>query len=264
MIKTIIFDIDNTMYSFRTGNQAGMAALCAYAEEQFGITEGEFLDTFKKGKKLAEDRVGADTAAIHNRLIRMQVILELMGKPLFPHALNLYHCYWDTLLASARPEPGLLEAMEALKAAGLTLGVGTDMTAYIQYKKLVRLGAAPYIDFITTSEEVGAEKPNPRLFLECVRKAGVPAGECLFIGDSLAKDVRGAMEAGLQAFLYAPGSAREGTGGETALTAGALALAPAVAAGALAPAPAVPSGVTALASFYDLPRLVREMNAANQ
>ena len=82
MIKTIIFDIDNTMYSFRTGNQAGMAALCAYAEEQFGITEGEFLDTFKKGKKLAEDRVGADTAAIHNRLIRMQVILELESVPL--------------------------------------------------------------------------------------------------------------------------------------------------------------------------------------
>ena len=71
------------------------------------------------------------------------------------------------------------------------------------------------------------------------------------------------MDAGLQAFLYAPGSAREGTGGETALTAGALALAPAVAAGALAPAPAVPSGVTALTSFYDLPGLVRDMNAAN-
>ena len=115
MIKTIIFDIDNTMYSFKTGNQAGMAALCAYAKEQFGITEGEFLDKFKKGKKLAEDRVGTDTAAIHNRLIRMQVILELMGKPLFPHTLNLYHCYWDALLASAKPEPGLLEAMEALK-----------------------------------------------------------------------------------------------------------------------------------------------------
>ena len=295
MIKTIIFDIDNTMYSFKTGNQAGMAALCAYAKEQFGITEGEFLDKFKKGKKLAEDRVGTDTAAIHNRLIRIQVILELMGKPLFPHALNLYHCYWDALLASAKPEPGLLEAMEALKAAGLTLGVGTDMTAYIQYKKLERLGAAPYIDFITTSEEVGAEKPSPRLFLECVRKAGVPAGECLFIGDSLAKDVRGAIGAGMLAFLYAPGSARKGTGGETvpaagalapalavaagalapapavaagalapAVAAGALAPALAVAAGALAPAPAVPAGVTALTSFYDLPKLVREMNAPNR
>ena len=170
-------------------------------------------------------------------------------------------------------------------------------SAYIQYKKLERLGAAPYIDFITTSEEVGAEKPNPRLFLECVRKAGVPAGECLFIGDSLAKDVRGAMDAGLQAFLYAPGSAREGTGGETVPVAGALAPAPAVpagalapalavaagalspapavaagalapalavAAGALAPAPAVPAGVTALTSFYDLPKLVREMNAPNR
>ena len=297
MIKTIIFDIDNTMYSFKTGNQAGMAALCAYAKEQFGIAEGEFLDKFKKGKKLAEDRVGTDTAAIHNRLIRMQVILELMGKPLFPHALNLYHCYWDALLASAKPEPGLLDAMKALKAAGLTLGVGTDMTAYIQYKKLERLGAAPYIDFITTSEEVGAEKPNPRLFLECARKAGVPAGECLFIGDSLAKDVRGAIGAGMLAFLYAPGIAREGTGGETVPAAGALAPAPAVAAGALAPAlavvagavapapavaagalapvlavaagalapaPAVPAGVTALTSFYDLPKLVREMNAPNR
>ena len=87
--------------------------------------------------------------------------------------------------------------------------------------------------------------------------------------------MRGAIGAGLQAFLYAPGSARKGTGGETVPAAGALAPAPAVAAGALAPAlavaagalaqaPAVPAGVTALTSFYDLPKLVREMNAQNR
>lgn len=118
MIKTIIFDIDNTMYSFKTGNQAGMAALCAYAKEQFGITEGEFLDKFKKGKKLAEDRVGTDTAAIHNRLIRMQVILELMGKPLFPHALNLYHCYWTHCLRRPNQSRGFWRPWRRLRPPG--------------------------------------------------------------------------------------------------------------------------------------------------
>lgn len=37
------------------------------------------------------------------------------------------------------------------------------MTAYIQYKKLESLGAAPYIDFMVSSEEAGVEKPHPHL-----------------------------------------------------------------------------------------------------
>ena len=37
-----------------------------------------------------------------------------------------------------------------------------------------------------------------------MKKAGCPAKECLFVGDSLKKDVQGAVDAGLQAVWYCP------------------------------------------------------------
>ena len=78
------------------------------------------------------------------------------------------------------------------------------MTAYIQYKKLEKLGVLKYLDFIVTSEEAGEEKPTPRFFELCVKKAGCKPEECVFIGDSLKKDVQGAADAGLAAVWYDP------------------------------------------------------------
>lgn len=106
-------------------------------------------------------RIGSDTAAIHNRLLRIQCMLELMKQPLFPHAFNMYHTYWDTLIQRSQPSKGAVDFIKELKKRGIRIGIGTDMTAYIQYKKLEALGVAPYVDFIVTSEEAGVEKPHP-------------------------------------------------------------------------------------------------------
>ena len=38
MIKTVIFDIDNTLYSYDKNHVYGMEALAAYCETAFGIT----------------------------------------------------------------------------------------------------------------------------------------------------------------------------------------------------------------------------------
>lgn len=92
--------------------------------------------------------------------------------------------------------------MQKLKERGIRIGIGTDMTAHIQYRRLEFLNLSPYIDFIVTSEEAGVEKPTPHLFELCVEKAGVPAGECAFIGDNLTKDVKGAWDNGLKGICY--------------------------------------------------------------
>ena len=76
------------------------------------------------------------------------------------------------------------------------------MTAYVQYKKLSALGLYSYIDFIVTSEEAGAEKPDSHLFDICVEKAGFSANKCAFIGDSLKKDVEGSAKCGLKGIWY--------------------------------------------------------------
>ena len=202
MIKAVIFDIDNTLYSYDDNHVHGMKALADYCKKELGISEEEMHSCYRKAARIMSDRIGTDTAAIHNRLIRTQCMLELMNKPLFPHARNMYHAYWDTLIHHSKPFPGVLELIQKLKERNIRIGIGTDMTADIQYQKLETLGVAPYIDFMVTSEEAGIEKPHYHFFDICAEKAGVPAEQCAFIGDNVKKDIEGAWENGMKGIWY--------------------------------------------------------------
>ena len=53
----------------------------------------------------------------------------------------------------------------------------------------------------TLSFEVGATKPDPRVFSAAVRNVGVPPAECLYI-DDLAANVEGARRSGLDAMQF--------------------------------------------------------------
>ena len=202
MIKAVIFDIDNTVYSYDENHVYGMQALAEYCTGAFGISREEMEKCYRKAGTIMVNRIGTDTAAIHSRMIRVQCMLELLGQPLFPHARNMYHAYWDTFIEHIEPNPGVLEFMQELKKRNIRIGIGTDMTAYIQYRKLEAAGAAPYIDFIVTSEEAGIEKPHYHFFDICVEKAGVRPEECAFIGDNVKKDIEGAWESGLKGVWY--------------------------------------------------------------
>ena len=203
-IKTVIFDIDGTMYDYTECNRLGLAALEDYCSKHFALDHTSFTGVFLQGDQNLQQRVGYTSAAIHNRLIRFQCMLELLEKPLFPHALAMYHCYWDTFLAGMEPYPGLVGWMRQLKAKGITVAVGTNMTAYIQYKKLEQLGVADLIQWMVTSEEAGVEKPDPGFYRLCLEKCGCCPEECLFVGDSRDCDAVGPLQAGMQAVLFDP------------------------------------------------------------
>lgn len=209
MIKTVIFDIDNTLYDFDRANLCGMEAVQEYCQTVFGLEGETFRDYYQKAWKLEAGRVGTDTASIHNRLIRFQCMMELLGQPVFPHARSLCRKYWDTILDKITPFSGTVKLFQNLKAKNIRIGIGTDMTAYVQYRKLEVLGLSPYIDMVITSEEAGVEKPHPKFFGLCVEKAGCPAEECAFIGDSLEKDVEGAIASGLHGIWYTMGKEPE-------------------------------------------------------
>ncbi|MDO4340178.1 MAG: HAD-IA family hydrolase [Eubacteriales bacterium] len=202
MIKAAIFDIDNTLYNYDKSHVYGMEALAAYCRTSFGINREEMNFYYEKAQKIANTRIGTDTAAIHSRMIRFQCMTELLSAPIFPHVQNMYHSYWDTLIAHAEPSPGALHLFSVLKESHIRIGIGTDMTITIQYEKLKKLGYAPYIDFIVTSQETGVEKPHPHFFKICTEKAGCLPGECAFIGDNLKKDVQGAWDNGLCGIWY--------------------------------------------------------------
>ena len=209
MIKEVIFDIDSTLYDYDTGHAEGIKQMGLYIREQFGIDEEEFEAAYKRLYQEAIARLGKENAAIHSRSIRIQNLLEEWKLPLFPHLRKLYRIYWDSLLSASAPEPGSLKCLKNLREMGMTIGIGTDMTAMIQYEKLETYGFAPYINHIVTSQEAGAEKPARAIMDLCVKKSGVRPEECLFVGDNFNRDVQGAVGAGMHAVWYNPkGKAR--------------------------------------------------------
>lgn len=209
MIKAVIFDIDNTLYSFDRAHITAMDALLQYGGKKLDLDSEFMREGLKKTQQRIIDRLGTGDSGIHNRLIRFQCFLESLHLDL-EKALEMYHVYWDTILNVMEPEPGVKELITALRSDGISVGIGSDMTAYIQYKKLLRLGVLKDLSFIVTSEEAGAEKPSPEFFRLCVEKAGCLPEECAFIGDSLKKDVIGAGDCGLHGIWYCP--EKEGPG----------------------------------------------------
>ena len=63
------------------------------------------------------------------------------------------------------------------------------------------LGFAGHVDFVVTSLEAGAQKPDPTIFEMSLLRAGVKAAEAMHVGDQLESDVRGALCAGIRAVL---------------------------------------------------------------
>lgn len=202
MLKAVIFDIDNTLYSFDEGNLIAANATAAYAEEKLGLSGEVFLASCREAMH-EQFRDHGSTAGCHSRAIRYMMVMERHHLPLF-HAYILNDLYWEALLGVITPFPGVKELILTLREKGIRIGVGTDMTADWQLKKLERLGLLELMDFIVTSEEAEGEKPSQLFFDLVLKKAGCRPDECLFIGDNLPKDVLGAEQAGMKALWYQP------------------------------------------------------------
>lgn len=195
--KAVIFDLDGTLYDYQKADHAAVDAVNRYAAEHFGMTEEETVRGVREAMAEANARIGHNTASTHNRLIRYQVFCELHGYPVWPHALHMSYAYWGTFLENMILDPDVPDLFAALKKTNVRIGLGTNMTSFIQYRKLEMLGIAGMFDFVVMSEEAGLEKPDPEFFVLCAAKAGAEPRECIFIGDNHPMDYLGSKNAGM-------------------------------------------------------------------
>ena len=94
----------------------------------------------------------------------------------------------------------VLSTLEILKQQNLILGLLTNLDS--DMAPICRgLGLEPYLDFVVTSKEAGADKPKPPIFLAALDKAGVNASEAVHVGDQYKMDVIGARGVGIKPIL---------------------------------------------------------------
>jgi putative hydrolase of the HAD superfamily len=82
------------------------------------------------------------------------------------------------------------------------LALVTDAQSAYARGELHRVGLLGYFDPIVISGDHGYRKPDRRLFQLALDSVGVPAGNAVYVGNDMHRDIFGAREAGLKTVMF--------------------------------------------------------------
>jgi FMN phosphatase YigB (HAD superfamily) len=190
----ILFDTDNTLYPYDPAHMAAMQAVRIKVSNAFSIEPASFDAAFSEARRQVKSRL-KHTAASHSRLLYLQRMLEIIGlgsQVLL--ALDFEQTYWRTFLSTAVLFDEVKELLDDVRLLGIPTAIVTDLTAQIQFRKVVYFGLDRHFDYIVTSEEAGFDKPHEAPFQIALEKMQ-PKGHCIWmIGDNPVNDIHGARE----------------------------------------------------------------------
>ena len=118
-------------------------------------------------------------------------------------ATNTSEHYLATLSGQRQLLDGAYELVQTLSASH-PLGLITNGIASVQRGRLSESPITPHFSCIVISEEAGAAKPDPRIFVPAYDALAVSAAEVLFIGDSVTSDMLAARNAGIDFCWFNP------------------------------------------------------------
>ncbi|MET9956299.1 HAD family hydrolase [Streptomyces sp. NPDC006339] len=174
-----LFDLDNTLIDRQWALQEWAAGFCRDRGLDGGA-EQHLVDALRE-------------RAYPRTFERLRQELALQEP-----ADRLWAGYVDGIAASVTANPGAVDGLERLRAAGWRLGILTNGASDIQRAKIRAAGLADLVDAVVVSEEIGAWKPEREAFEVAVaRCGGIPSRSVFYIGDNPAGDIGGADAAGL-------------------------------------------------------------------
>ncbi len=187
-LDAIFFDIDDTLFpTSEFALQARRAAVKAMVEAGLDLPEEVVMTELLE--VIAE--FSSNYSEHYNKLLhRLDPEQHHHQNPAMVIAAGV-SAYHDTKFHSLAPFDDVLPFLEFARGAGLQLGIVSHGWTNKQAEKLVRLGLVPYLDqsAIFISEDIGINKPNPKLYQRALAQLGLEPGEVMYVGDSPAHDV---------------------------------------------------------------------------
>ena len=95
--------------------------------------------------------------------------------------------HYQELIATMTPQdllPGALEALEAVRAAGLKTGLAS--VSKNAFTVLDRLGIRERFDTVVDAARIANSKPHPEIFLTAAAQLGLAPRDCLGVEDAVA------------------------------------------------------------------------------
>jgi putative hydrolase of the HAD superfamily len=187
-LEAIFFDIDDTLYSTsdfaRRAREASVDAMVAaglqWPREELLSELDEVVREFS-----------SNYSAHFNRLLQRLPRRALKGVNTALVVAAGVVAYHETKARELVPYPDGLALLKKLARTRLTLGVITDGLEVKQAEKLVRLGVLPYVNPLAVyiSDQVGINKPNPKLYLRACADLNLKPANVMYVGDNPRNDV---------------------------------------------------------------------------
>ena len=99
-------------------------------------------------------------------------------------AKNRHYQELIATMSAADLLPGAVEALAAVRAAGLRIGLAS--VSKNAFTVLERLGIRERFDYVVDAALIANSKPHPEIFLTAARELGVTPGDCLGVEDAVA------------------------------------------------------------------------------
>ena len=202
-IQGVLFDWGDTLFS---PPDAGVVIVAAAAERGILIDLAKaralWDELWEIGKMPEELAKGRDLSAAAHREI-WTGLFERADAAVPGIATTLYERVMDP--RAWIPYPDTPATLRALRARGIRIGIVSNVPQDLR-PIFAAHGLADLVDSYTHSFEVGAEKPDPAIFLRACESLGTQPAETLMVGDHPVADA-GALKAGLRFYLLPPDGA---------------------------------------------------------
>ncbi|KAI1872624.1 hypothetical protein JX265_005504 [Neoarthrinium moseri] len=207
IVRTVLFDLDNTLFDHYHSLRCAISAV----QETYTGLEGhepeELVVKYNAALQQAYDMyLRNEITYAETDTLKTQRFLRDLGLPEpGPDDIKAFrNTYKPAYRANRRSTPGSIETLTKLRKHGYRLGIVTNGQIEDQNAKVEAIGLKHLVDGIYSSEEAGCAKPQAQIFRLAMDRLGASPHTTLMVGDSVESDVRGALDVGMDAMLYAP------------------------------------------------------------
>lgn len=196
-----LFDLDDTLLDFSASERLSFFSTM----ESLGVT-GSVNDLFKlyqaENRQLWKLFEEAKTTKEHLKVERFRRIFSSHRIEIDPEIASTR--YLEALPEAVVLVDGAVEICEWLHKRG-EIGIVTNGIHHVQTKRIGNSKIAPYISFVSVSEEAGFAKPDVRFFEYSAKMAKkFEKSSSIIIGDRLETDVLGAANFGIDSCWFNP------------------------------------------------------------
>ena len=205
-IKHIFFDLDRTLWDFEKNSYKTLLQLIDEFELiKRGVdTPEDFINKYKihNEKLWVLYREGKITKE-NLRVKRFFMVLDEYGISDIDLADSFGKEYIRQSPLKTELIPFSIKILKYLSDK-YQLHIITNGFNEVQFIKLDSSGLKEYFDVIVTSEQVGVNKPDARIFNYALNQAKAKAEESIMIGDNLSIDILGARKVGMHSVYFNP------------------------------------------------------------